>query len=603
MRLRGVYSEENVMRKVTFIFAVAFLVGLATWAQHAPPNFSGVPVIQYTHPVQPEVATTTTTEDSTSYEVAFIPRGPGGIHYFGDAPGSERAPQGPGALAVDGTGGFWLLDTVAGHLLHLNSTGKVIANLDLSKDLIHGAALASQRVGRSQEERIAVYDLGAEAPRVIEYDQFGRQVARVNLPLDWTAFLHKISLNADGSFDAFLVTGDNIGRYRVSERLGKTFYAKVRDLDGRLFGYWGVEGDPTATWTDHIRTVDPDNVPAEKEYLGRSANGDSFFRVGEFAGDAEGNMYVDVTIQRFRWDGSFSGIARVPVREQYITVESNEGIALDSHTGNVYVLVPQPTGASIRQLDFVQRLEPLPPIMRPVTLELDERASINKSATTGQMITVGNSYCNAGQVYIPTSAVSNDAIDNGLRTKPPYLTSAGNHGVPYSFGGFDTRANFATHMSGANSTNHYKAGDVDTTQQIYTSGTGATQFSGKPYFGVDCSGFVSRCWGLSKKAGTGQGTATEPGLLAYVANYCPATFQQGDIMLYTGHHVRMYIDKTTSPSTSGLYLYEESLGNPYGVWLYSYTISSQVSHGYVFYRYAGATSTGIFATVTSCPYY
>src|SRR4051812_42494056 len=114
------------MRNVTIIFAVAFLVGLATWAQHAPPNLSGVPVIQYTHPVQPKVATTS--EDSTGYEVAFIPKGPGGVHYFGDAPGSERAPQGPGALAVDGAGGFWVLDTVVSHLLHLNATGKTIAN-------------------------------------------------------------------------------------------------------------------------------------------------------------------------------------------------------------------------------------------------------------------------------------------------------------------------------------------------------------------------------------------------------------------------------------------------------------------------------------------
>jgi hypothetical protein len=581
------------MRNVTIIFAVAFLVGLATWAQHAPPNFSGIPVIQYTHPVQPKVATTS--EDSAGYEVAFIPRGPGGVHYFGDAPGSERAPQGPGALAVDGTGGFWVLDTVVGHLLHLDSTGKVTANLDLSKDLIHGAALASQRIGRSKEERIAVYDLGVEVPRVIEYDQHGRQVARVNLPLDWTSSLQKISLNSDGSFDAFLVAGDNMGRYRVRENRGQTSYAKVRDLKGGLFGYWGIEGDPTANWTDHIRTVDPDNAPAEKEYLGQSANGDRFFRVGEFAGDAEGNMYVDVTIQRFRWDGSFSGIARVPVREQYIPVESNGGIAFDPSTGNVYVLVPKLTGASIRQLDFVQRLEPLPPIVRPVISGGTDFAIINKSIGTGQMIATSNSYCNAGTVRVPASAVPNDSTTTG-RTSPSnwYMsTSGGYYGVPYSFGGFDTFANFATHMSGATSTNHWKAGDVDTTQQIFTSGTGATQWSGKPFFGVDCSGFVSRCWGLSSKQGT-------TGLLSYVASSHPATFQQGDIMLWAGNHVRMYIDRATSPSSTGSYLYEESYGSPYGVWLKYYTISEQLTH-YVHYRYRDAVSTGVYATVTTCP--
>jgi hypothetical protein len=583
------------MRNTIVVFVGAFLVGLAAWAQHAPPNFSGVLAIRYTHPVQPKVATIS--EESTGYEVAFIPKGrPGGVHYFGDAPGSERAPQGPGALALDGTGGFWVLDTPVGHLLHLNSTGKVIANLDLSKDLVHGAALASQRIGRSQEERIAVYDVGVEAPRVIEYDQDGRQVSRVNLPLDWASSLQKISLNGDGSFDAFLVAGDNIGRYRVTEKRGQTVYVKARDLDGGLLGYWGVEGDPTAKWSDHIRTVDPDNVPAEKEYLGQSANGDRFFRVGEFAGDAEGNMYVDVTIQRFRWDGSFSGIARVPLREQYIPVESKDGIAFDPSTGNVYVLVPQPTGASIRQLEFVQHLEPLPPIVRPAIAVSADLAITPKSVGTGQMISTGNSYCNSGTVRVPASAVPNDSTTTG-RTSPSlwYMsTSGGYYGVPYSFGGFDNFANFATHMSGATSTNHWKAGDVDSTQQIVTSGTGATQWSGKPYFGVDCSGFVSRCWGLSQKQGT-------TGLLSFVSSSFPTTFQQGDIMDKSGTHVRMYIDKTISPSSTGLYLYEEAYGGPYGPWIRSYGISSQISGGYVHYRYSGAVSTGIYATVTSCP--
>ena len=76
---------------------------------------------------------------------------------------------------MDGTGGFWVLDTVSGHVLHLDSTGKVIVNLNLSKDLIHGVTLATQRVGRSQEERFAVYDLGVGAPRVIQYNKYAKR--------------------------------------------------------------------------------------------------------------------------------------------------------------------------------------------------------------------------------------------------------------------------------------------------------------------------------------------------------------------------------------------------------------------------------------------
>jgi len=583
------------MRKVTLIFAVVFLMGFAAWAQHPPPNHSGVSAVRYTHPIQTNLAATS--EDSAIYEeIAFIPKGPGGVHYRGDSPGSEMAPQGPGALAVDGSGGFWLLDTVAGHVLHLDSNGSVTANLDLSKDLIHGAALSSQRVGRSQEERIAVYDLGAEAPRVLQYDQYGRELSRVDLPLDWTGSLQKVALNTDGSFDAFLVAGEDIGRYRVNTQREKTAYMKVADPNRGLFGYWGIETDPAGKWSDHIRTVDPDNVPAEKEYLGQSAKGDRFFRVGEFAGDAEGNMYVDITIQRFRKNGKFSGIARVPVREQYVPVESNDGIAFDPLTGNVYVLVPRPTGASIRRLEFVQNLEPLPPMMRPVAPRAAELVITANSIGTNQMIATSNSYCNSGTVRVPASAVPNDSTTTGRTSPSSYYmsTSGGNYGVPYSYGGFDTFANFATHMSQATASNHYKAGDVDTTQQISHSGTGASQWSGKPYFGVDCSGFVSRCWGLSSK----QNTTT---LLNYVFNYCPARFQQGDIMDRPGHHVRMYVDSATSLSSTGYYRYAESLGYYYGPWIYPYRISSQVSEGYAQYRFSGATSTSYYASVTSCP--
>jgi hypothetical protein len=581
------------MRNITIIFVAALLISLTAWAQHAPRNFFGVSAIQYTHPVQPKAATTTVSGDSRGYEVAFIPRGLGGVHYRGDAPGNERAPQGPAALVVDGMGGFWVLDTVVGHVLHLDSKGNLIADLDLSKDLVHGAALSSQRIGRSQEERIAVYDLGVKAPRVIEYDQSGTQMVLVNLPLDWMGSLQKIFLNADGSFDAFLVAGNNFGRYRVSEDRGQIAYAKVSD--SKPFSYWGVESDPTAKWLDHIRTVDPDNVAAEKEYLGQSANGDRFFRVGEFAGDAEGNMYVDVTIQRFRQDGSFSGMARVPVREQYIPVESNDGIAFDASTGSIYVLVPRPSGASIRQLKLVEHLEPLPPIVRPAT-----STSVGRAATysigTGTMIKTSNSYCNAGTVWVPASAVPNDSTTTG-RTSPSlwYMsTSGGYYGVPYSFGGFDTLANFATHMSQATAANHYKAGDVDTTQQIFTTGMEASQWTGQPYFGVDCSGFVSRCWGLQTKEGT-------TSLLNYVSPNFPTTLQQGDIMDKSGTHVRMYVDSATSPSSSAYYIYAESYGDPYGPWIHTYRISDQVSQGYVQYRYGGAAWTGYYPSVTSCP--
>ena len=212
------------------------------------------------------------------------------------------------------------------------------------------------------------------------------------------------------------------------------------------------------------------------------------------------------------------------------------------------------------------------------------------------MITVSNTYCSP--VTVPKLAVPNDSNPAG-RTQPSYMsTSGGSYVVPYTYGGFDDRSNFSAHMSLATSSNHYKAGDVDNNQEITYTGTGVSNWNGKPYFGVDCSGFVSRCWALSSKESTSS-------LRNYAASFTPATFQQGDIMdkvTPQQSHVRMYIDGATTPSLTGLYRYEESAGNPYGVQINTYTLSSQVSQGYVHYRYVNASANASCLIVTSCPH-
>src|SRR5436305_985019 len=308
--------------------------------------FSGVPIVQYTHPVQIRAPI----YRKSWSDVAFVPKGDGGVHYRGDLPGSEMLPQGPEALAVDRSGGFWLLDTVSGHILHLSRTGSVIADFDKSADLIHGAALALGQVGASKQEVIAVLDRGTKLPRVLEYNRQGVKISETNLPIEWSGCIHQIALNSDGSFDTFVVAGE-IGRYRVSTKDGSTSYFRVPSL-----GYWGMGDGSAIELSGHkILPVDPDNLVMEKQLLGATPQGDRLFRVGEFAGDAEGNIYVDVTVQRFRSDGRVD-MARVPVRDQYVPVDSNDGIAIDPRTGELFALVPRPKGAWIRRLEFVDHL-------------------------------------------------------------------------------------------------------------------------------------------------------------------------------------------------------------------------------------------------------
>ena len=110
-----------------------------------------------------------------------------------------------------------------------------------------------------------------------------------------------------------------------------------------------------------------------------------------------------------------------------------------------------------------------------------------------------------------------------------------NIGMPYQWGGFSS-------ISGFNLTN-----PIDFEDQY----TGTDSFQGKTHYagdvftdtwamsndacGVDCSGFVSRCWNLSSKQSTRTLNSSEFSL--------PITIdllQMGDILLRENHHVMLF---------------------------------------------------------------
>ena len=100
-------------------------------------------------------------------------------------------------------------------------------------------------------------------------------------------------------------------------------------------------------------------------------------------------------------------------------------------------------------------------------------------------------------------------------------------GIPYKWGGFDSVEQFKHRLSGANPA---LAGDVCTCRDDrYNSCLvpGAA--------GIDCSGFVSRAWGLPEHKGTTQ--------LAQMAADLPDLFhlKPGDMLDRPGSHVRLFI--------------------------------------------------------------
>lgn len=120
-------------------------------------------------------------------------------------------------------------------------------------------------------------------------------------------------------------------------------------------------------------------------------------------------------------------------------------------------------------------------------------------------------------------------------TTPSWVNVGNNISIPYCWGGFSNFAEFDNGIA-----NGVSAGDS------YTVGNGSGSSCA---VGVDCSGFVSRCWDLPYK----YGTSTLPNISTAYSSF--DQLKRGDIVNYSGHHVRLV---HTVNSTSSFLLIEAS---------------------------------------------
>jgi hypothetical protein len=121
-------------------------------------------------------------------------------------------------------------------------------------------------------------------------------------------------------------------------------------------------------------------------------------------------------------------------------------------------------------------------------------------------------YCNPDNIR--------DYDCGGVHVKTPVWVTVGNNiSVPYMWGGFSSLQQFDQGLKDGVS-----AGDYD------THGNGAGSSCA---VGVDCSGFVSRAWGLGSK----YSTRSIPNISTQYASY--DDLRPGDVVNYAGHHVRL----------------------------------------------------------------
>lgn len=107
-------------------------------------------------------------------------------------------------------------------------------------------------------------------------------------------------------------------------------------------------------------------------------------------------------------------------------------------------------------------------------------------------------------------------------------------GVPYKWGGFDTLASFERGVRAGKA-----AGDLYNAEKRRLGGAAVSSAA----VGLDCSGFISRCWRLAEK----QSTRSLPTLCKRLGSL--AELRPGDVLNQPGGHVVLFVRWSDSSRT------------------------------------------------------
>gem|GEM_PF-242673 len=193
------------------------------------------------------------------------------------------------------------------------------------------------------------------------------------------------------------------------------------------------------------------------------------------------------------------------------------------------------------------------------------------SVTPDQAIAIAETYIDhvwtARDVNIAAPGTTDS---NGKPVESPYWVQVGSNSIfPYRWGGFETLEQFDAGLLDGR-----YAGDVATSAVSYAA------------VGVDCSGYVSRCWRLSSHYSTSM-MSTYTGMFRFYDSW--DDLKPGDAIHKVGH-VRLNIGR----NEDGSFLVLESTGSGWRVKYSSYTLADLSSYRPMYY-------TGMSGSVSQLP--
>lgn len=397
---------------------------------------------------------------------------------------------GPESLSLNPKGGYYLLDTSENKIISINANNEMEKEIKLGD--ISGAKICSD-----QNENIYTLDI---AKGIIARNDSKNVLSKFYMDKSNLDAVIDFGVNSVGSI--FITFADDKG--------GKTKYYKLSDekavltseKEGRI-AFDGVnyktilKKDPgfDVGHACSIFLMDKDgNVTKELPiksnhwlegaiYLGEK-DGDYIIQTHEMETDTNNNVLYEDIVKIVDKAGNTKSVNILTKEYKYC---QNSTIAKD---GKIYHMNNQEKSITIEELGFTENmdssLDNIKTNYEPDKLSTTKVTSSKIGSITPMALATVNRSLIQTTVYSYYSCYWYCTYNNyenwGGNTRPRYITSYDCYytGIPYNNGGWDTWQGFMNKMS-----NGTTAGNINTSLVLSNLG------------GVDCSGYVQRCWGIN----------------------------------------------------------------------------------------------------------
>jgi hypothetical protein len=408
-----------------------------------------------------------------------LPVGPDGVTFEGGGQEVER--WGPQAIAVSPSGDIWIADSVARRLLEYSTTGERQAVIDLS------AAVHTIDDLAVRADELVVLDSSGIQPLVLRID------ARDSAILDSTVIPDELGISAGLSGVAYAPSGEVLLEYAGGNRtaaLADRGHGRAAIGDGQQTGAGRFSVDPrpnpdvrSAAWFT-LPSGQRAEVRTQYElsgiyFIAERADGTAIL-VDEVSQNATGQIKVDRTVRRYDRSGRVVAVGRLPLPD--VTTYVGTQVA-QLPSGDLIALVTTATGANVVRIETRGSLKSILPDGRLTSAIAGDEPGVSVASCRDRRV-----MDNVLFTYLTNSTSLTTANITGSctnRTKPRYLGGAGTYpSVSYDWAGWDLPATFNAKMDETG----YRAGDISDVP-------GAASCSR----GTDCSGLVSRVWGLANQ--------------------------------------------------------------------------------------------------------